>query len=173
MLLDISVQSSDLAQSRRAWETGFFSLNCIIFYNAYLVLHLSVPRTRLVEGTEVLQETGRSHRKTEDGKLQVSSHRTLWVRSYYGKLPGRLERTFKVWSKGRILQVRLDQTFKVRRNKWKLQVSLDRTFKVQSSERKPQVRLERTFKGRSNNGKQQVRLSGGYITNSILCQVYS
>jgi hypothetical protein len=28
-------------------------------------------RARLVDGTEVLQETGRINRKTEDGKLQV------------------------------------------------------------------------------------------------------
>jgi len=36
-------------------------------------------RPRLVDGTEVLQETGRSHRKAEDGKLQVDIQHQDWV----------------------------------------------------------------------------------------------
>jgi len=36
-------------------------------------------RTKLIEGTEVLQESGRSHRKTEDGKLQVDVQHQDWI----------------------------------------------------------------------------------------------
>ena len=36
-------------------------------------------RTKLLEGTEVLQESGRSHRKAEDGKLQVDVQHQDWI----------------------------------------------------------------------------------------------